>query len=68
MRTISKVASLAIVGASAVASAPSVHGAFEVFDINPGFDILGLVMLLTSVTALTFIVVLLACGMRDPVL
>lgn len=50
------------------ATPATANGVFEVVTMHPELEIVGVLVLLTSVTALTFILVLLACGMRDPIL
>lgn len=69
MASISKaLAALLPLTAAFAAATPTAYGTFEIVTLNPELRIVGMLALLVSVTAITFIVVLLACGMREPVL
>ena len=66
---ISKVRSLALASSLFFVAASADEGVFEVLVSSsmPG-EMLVVLTALTLVTSVTFIAVLLACGMRDPVL
>ncbi len=68
MRNITKLLSLLAVGATAVAAAPAVQGSFEVLSLHPDMRGAGILFILAAVTAAMFVIVLLAYGMRDPIL
>lgn len=53
---------------TALAATPAAEGAFEFLVVHPELRAMNFVIMLAGLTAITFIVVLLACGMRDPIL
>jgi hypothetical protein len=63
----SKVVAVLLALPAALATTPTA-GVIEVIHMRPDVGVVPLLMMVSSLTALTFIAVLLACGMREPLL